>query len=195
MTNTLTGVLCRFRKEVTAFMCDVKEMFHQFQVNKEHRNYIRFLWWLNGDVSRRLSDCQMNVHLFGATSSPGCSNFALKQIAKDYADEFVHDASDFIQNDFYVDDGLKSVSTEDEAIDLIMRTRKICERGRLHLHKIVSNSKNVMQSVPVDDRGKDLKELNLLQDTLPVEKALGVPVGNYDDQLRYKRWRTYQRIV
>ncbi|XP_063967807.1 uncharacterized protein LOC135157132 [Lytechinus pictus] len=186
MTNTLTGVLCRFRKEVTAFMCDVKEMFHQFQVNKEHRNYLRFLWWLNGDVSRRLSDCQMNVHLFGAASSPGCSNFALKQIAKDYADEFGHDASDFIQNDFYVDDGLKSVSTEDEAIDLIMRTRKICERGRLHLHKIVSNSRKVMQSVPVDDRGKDLKELNLSQDTLPVEKALGVQWCIESDKFQFR---------
>ncbi|XP_071497070.1 uncharacterized protein [Diadema antillarum] len=111
----------------------------------------------------------MNVHLFGAASSPGCSNFGLKHIAKDYADEFGRDASEFIQNDFYVDDGLKSVSTKEEAIDLIMRTRKMCERGHLHLHKIVSNSRKV----PIDDRGKDVKELNLLHDKLPVEKSSG----------------------
>ena len=152
LTNTLTGVLCRFRKDVVALMCDVKEMFHQFHVNKEHRDYLRFLWWTDGDFGCHPSNCRMNVHLFGATSSPGCSYFGLKQIAKDYADEFGQDASEFVQHDFYVDDGLKSVKTEDEAVDLITRTKKMCERGHLHLHKIVSNSKKVMQSVPVEDR-------------------------------------------
>ncbi|XP_072172545.1 uncharacterized protein [Diadema setosum] len=186
LTNTLTGVLCRFRKEVIAFMCDVKGMFHQFHVNKEHRDYLRFLWWLNGDVSRRLSDCQMNVHLCGAASSPGCSNFGLKQIAKDYADEFGRDASEFIQNYFYVDDGLKSVSTEEEAIDLIVRTRRMCGRGRLHLHKIVSKSRKVMQAVPIDDRGKNVKELNLLHDKLPVEKALGVQWCLESDSFQFR---------
>ena len=186
LTNTLTGVLCRFRKDVVAFMCDVKEMFHQFHVNKEHRDYFRFLWWTDGDISRQPSNCRMNVHLFGATSSPGCSNFGLKQIAKDYAEEFGQDASEFVQRDFYVDDGLKSVKTEDEAVDLFMRTKQMCERGHLHLHKIVSNSRKVMQSVPVEDRGKDLKELNLLQDTLPIEKALGVQWCIESDSFRFR---------
>jgi len=45
MTNNLTGVLCRFRKENIAFMCDVEGMFHQVKVNEECRNLLRFLWW------------------------------------------------------------------------------------------------------------------------------------------------------
>ncbi|XP_061759534.1 uncharacterized protein LOC133554580 isoform X7 [Nerophis ophidion] len=45
LTNTLVGVLCRFRKGPIAFMCDVERMFHQFHVVKEHQDYLRFLWW------------------------------------------------------------------------------------------------------------------------------------------------------
>ena len=93
----------------------------------------------------------MNVQLFGASSWPGCANFGLKQIAKDNADEFGKDASEFVLHDFYVDDGLESVTTEDEAVALITNTRKMCELGHLHLHKIVSNSRKVMQAVPVEE--------------------------------------------
>ena len=42
MTNSLTGVLRRFRQEWVAVTCDVKGMFHQFFVNKQHRDLLRF---------------------------------------------------------------------------------------------------------------------------------------------------------
>ena len=41
LTNQLVGVLCRFRTEPTAFMCDVEGMFHQFKVLETHRNFGR----------------------------------------------------------------------------------------------------------------------------------------------------------
>lgn len=72
MTNNLTGVLCRFRKEPVALMCDVEGMFHQVKVNEECRDLLRFLWWKNGDTSSEPREYRMTVHLFGATSSPGC---------------------------------------------------------------------------------------------------------------------------
>lgn len=43
LTNNLTGVLCRFRQERIAFMCDIQAMFHQVKVDVEHRNLLRFL--------------------------------------------------------------------------------------------------------------------------------------------------------
>ena len=51
LTNSLVGVLCRFRKELIAFMCDLKAMFHQFKVKEEDRDYLRFYWWENGDIT------------------------------------------------------------------------------------------------------------------------------------------------
>ena len=81
----------------------------------------------------------MTVHLFGATSSPGCANFGFKRIAEDFQDEFGLEAAEFICRDFYVDDGLKSVSNVDEAISLIDNTKSRCEKADLRLHKFVSN--------------------------------------------------------
>ena len=41
-TNNLTGVLCRFRREPVALMCDIEAMFHQVKVTEEYRNFCAF---------------------------------------------------------------------------------------------------------------------------------------------------------
>ena len=51
LTNSLIGVLARFREEQVAFMGDIESIFHQVRVNKDHRNYLRFLWWPDGDLT------------------------------------------------------------------------------------------------------------------------------------------------
>ena len=78
MTNNLTGVLCRFRQDRIAFMCDIQGMFHQVKVDLEHCNLLRFLWWDNPELKGDPVEFRMTIHLFGATLSPGCANFALK---------------------------------------------------------------------------------------------------------------------
>ena len=174
MTINLTGVLCRFRKEAIAFMCDVEGMFHQVKVNEECRNLLRFLWWENGDTSKEPKKYRMTVHLFGATSSPGCSNFALKSTANDNEKEIGSVAADFVRDDFYVDDGLKSVPSASEAVKLIKDVKEMCRRGGFNLHKFVSNSKEVIHSIPTEDRADDIRNLDLDQDFLPVERAFGI---------------------
>ena len=84
LTNGLVGVLCRFRRDPVAFMCDLKGMFHQFKVDTRHRNLLRFLWWPDGDIKAALFEYRMTAHLFGAGSSPEFANFALKRIASDH---------------------------------------------------------------------------------------------------------------
>ena len=43
LTNSLLGILLRFRQEPVAVVADVQQMFYCFYVNREHRNYLRFL--------------------------------------------------------------------------------------------------------------------------------------------------------
>ena len=174
LTNQLVGVICRFRKDSTAFMCDVEAMFHQFKVVEAHQNFLRFLWWENGDTSKRPIEYKMTVHLYGAGSSPGCANFGLKRIADDYEVEFGSEAANFVRNDFYVDDGLKSVDTIEHATTLIQQTKEMCAKGGLRLHKFISNSKEVISTISQEDRASTLKNLDLHNDRLPIERALGV---------------------
>ena len=111
LTNALVGVLVRMHQEPIAFMCDIEQMFHQFKVNEEHRNFLRFLWWEKGNCELEPVEYRMSVHPFGAVSSPGCANFGLRQTANDNESQFGSEAATFIRRDFYVDDGLKSVAT------------------------------------------------------------------------------------
>ncbi|XP_028412945.1 uncharacterized protein LOC114535824 [Dendronephthya gigantea] len=172
LTNKLTGVLIRFRQEPVAFMSDIEGMFHQVKVTKGCRDFLRFLWWPQGDTSKEVETYRITVHLFGAASSPGCSNFALKQTADDNERDIGERAAEFLRKNFYVDDGLKSVPSIDEAISLISQTKEMCSRGGFNLHKFVSNKKEVIKEIPEEDRAKTVKNLDL--DVLPVERVLGI---------------------
>ena len=185
LTNKLLGVLLRFRQEKVAFSCDVESMFHQFRVKEEHRDYLRFLWWTGGDTAREPEEFRMTVHLFGARSSPSCANFGMKQIALDYGHLYSSAASSFLRDNFYVDDGLKSVSTVSEAVSLVQETRELCQCAGLRLHKFLSTSSAVMDAVPAEDRAhmdpeskttehEMIEDLELLPKSTTIERALGV---------------------
>ena len=47
--------------------------------------------------------------------------------------------ADFLRQDFYVDDGLKSLPSDSEAIGMIHKTKETRGKGGLHLHKFISN--------------------------------------------------------
>ena len=53
--------------------------------------------------------------------------------------------------DFYVDDGLHSVDTPEEATKLLNDTRAICSKGNLWVHKLLSSNSDVLKSFPEAD--------------------------------------------
>ena len=172
LTNNLTGVLCRFRRYPYAITCDVEKMFHQFVVSETDRDYLRFLWWPNGDIKQEPKEYRMKVHLFGATSSPGCASYGFKYIANE-EEEAYPSAAGFITHDFYVDDGLASVESAKQAKDLIGGAREICKKGSLRLHKFIANDREVLESVPESERAMDII-LDLPSEELPIERVLGI---------------------
>jgi hypothetical protein len=174
LTNTLIGVLLRFRQEEIAIMGDIDSMFYQVQVPSQDSNFLRFLWWEDGDTSKQATEYQMAVHLFGATSSPSCANFALRKTALDCQGQFNIDVIDTVLRNFYVDDCLKSVGSMNDAVSLVNDLQAVLGGGGFHIAKWISNSREVMSSIPVSERAKEVKDLDLDQDSLPIERALGV---------------------
>ena len=51
LTNNLSGVLYRFRREPVAIMCDIESMFYQVKVPEVGRDLLRFLRWDKGETS------------------------------------------------------------------------------------------------------------------------------------------------
>lgn len=173
MINSLTGVLIRFRQHRIALMCDIEKMFHQFHVSENDRDYLRFLWWKNRDLSTPPQEFRMKVHLFGAVSSPGCANYGLKQLAKEHS--HTHPlGSQFIARDFYVDDGIISVESAEKAIQIAKEAREMCANRGLRLHKFVSNNIAVLQSIPATEHAMDIKTKDLRFNDPALERALGI---------------------
>lgn len=172
LTNTLVGVLLRFRQEPVALMADIESMFYQVRIPDEDADLLCFLWWPGGNLNEPVEEYRMCVHLFGATSSPSCASYALRRTAQDAAATTSPEATQ--TNNFYVDDCLRSVATEKGAVNLVKELTELCARGGFHLTKWVSNSTALLCSIPGDERAAEVKDLDLQQDELPVERALGV---------------------
>jgi len=79
--------------------------------------------------------------LFGATSSPSCANYALRQAIEDNQEYFEPDICYNIRHSFYVDDFLCSVAAEGEAVYLMHEISFMCSMGGIHLTKCMSSKK------------------------------------------------------
>lgn len=115
----------------------------------------------------------MKVHLFGAASSPGCANYGLKDIAAQGRGGFIEATVHFIERNFYVDDGLISVSTSEEAIKLVAEVRQLCSSGRMCIHKFVSNCQEVLASLPKEECTDASRCEDLALGEHQMERALG----------------------
>lgn len=95
-------------------------------------------------------------------------------------------AVEFIQMNFYVDDGLVSVTSDVEAIQLVEDARKLCNTGKLRLHKFISNSKNVLESIPKEECAESVKHLDMAFGEPLMERALGVQWCVSSDNFQFK---------
>ncbi|XP_068206194.1 uncharacterized protein [Palaemon carinicauda] len=118
ITSSLVGVLLRFREGQHAVTEDIQEILHQVKVPEDDRDSLRFLWWLGGDTNQAIQEFSMTSHVFGARSSPIVVNFCLRQAALDYGDKYGEEACHVIRHNFYVDNLLKSMASEEDCIQL-----------------------------------------------------------------------------
>ncbi len=198
VNNSLLGVLLRFRRERVAVMADIQQMFHSFVVAKEHRNFLRFLWYGNNDLNNEVLEYQMRVHVFGNSPSPAVAIYGLRRAALTGKQDYGPEARHFVERNFYVDDGLTSLPTEEEAIKLLKATQEMLAQSNLHLHKIASNKVEVMKAFPSEDLAKELKNLDLNTGHPPVQRSLGVSWDMTEDVFIFQvtdQVRPYTRRV
>lgn len=105
----------------------------------------------------------MKVHLFGGVSSPSCANFGPQKTADDIQKEFSPETIDTVKLNFYLDDCLKSVGSEEGAISLAKDLTSHLKRGGFRLTKWLSNSHKVIRSMPESEQAKSVKDLDFDQ--------------------------------
>ena len=179
LTNSIVGVLMRFREEQVALSADIECMFHD-------RDAFRFLWWPEGDLTQQPIDHRMEVHLFGATLSPSCSSFALKRTAEDNKDEFSENVVRTVKRNFYVNDCLKSAKSIEDAVEIVDRLREILSKGGFRLTKWSCNRSEVLDTIPQAEKAQSVVDLDLGKDKLPMQRTLGLHWDMESDKFMFK---------
>ncbi|KAJ8018203.1 hypothetical protein HOLleu_43941 [Holothuria leucospilota] len=159
-------------------------MFLQVVVPQEDRDALRFVW--RNEEEEELKIYRMTRHLFGAISSSAIANKALQKTGEDHGHKYSPDAQKAIQDSFYVDDCLATACNNSEAISLTKGLTELCAQGGFRLTKWMSNSKEVLASIPYDDHAPELKSLDLNQQDMPISRALGVQWSPQTDTLNFE---------
>lgn len=85
-----------------------------------------------------------------------------------------------------MDDGLISLPTEAETIDLPQRTQASLAESNLKLHKIASNIITVVQAFTLGDLAAGRKDLGLNEEALPVHRSLGLCWNTDSDTFTFR---------
>ena len=173
LTNSLLGVLLRFRQYPIALVADIDRegMFNQVKVPPEDADALRCLWWVNCHLERP-SEFHMTSHIFSATDSPSCANFCLKRAAEDGRGRFSDEAVNAVNKDFYVDDFVKSVRTVNKASSLVDEVTCLVSEVGFRLTKWMSNNRQELSKIPEEKRAKPTLDLDL--ENLLIERTFGV---------------------
>ena len=102
-------------------------------------------------------------------------------------------AAKVVKESFYVDDGLPSVETKQEAIQLHHELNDLFNRGGFKLHKWDSNSREVLNSISPEIRST--KAISNLVNSDNFVKTLGVEYSSTSDHFRFSRQFVRSRIT
>ncbi|XP_038119755.1 uncharacterized protein LOC119769945 [Culex quinquefasciatus] len=142
--NDLFSIVLRFRRHPVAFTADVVKIES------------------SGGRSRT-SACELNTVTYGTASAPFLATRCLVEQAESVKGRFPA-AAKIVIEDMYVDDMLSGASNEKEAVKLVLGVKKIMEEGGFPVKKWCSNSEQVLQCVPEEDRAKPKPALGVLWD-------------------------------
>ena len=171
LLNSLHGLIIRFRRDKVAIGGDIEAMFHRILVSDEDSESLCFLWTDDISSDEEPYLVKMVVHIFGATDSMTCCVYGLHRIARDNAHLMSALSYETILKHFYADDLLRSVPSVEVAIALIKEIVLMLKRGGFRLTKFVSNSKEVLDSIPESEISP---KATLSIDGESLERVLGV---------------------
>ena len=147
LLHDLIRIIFRFREGPIALTADIESIFLQVQVPELDRSCLTFLWCPRTNEPVQMYEYQRLV--FGAKSSPTCANYARKLVGLDNEEEYPI-ATKAIQNNFYMDDFIKSVDTPEEAIEVFNQLQPFLSRHGFELKKWRSNNDAVTEAIPED---------------------------------------------
>ncbi len=183
LIRLLPTVLMNFRIHNYAINGDIEDMFHRVAVCQRDQDSQRFVWRDLRAEKPIIKDYAMKVLIFGACSSPSSAIFVKNKNADDFLQTYP-EAVRAIKEDFYCDDYLGGAQTVKEAIKLRQQVSEIHEAGNFKIKKWLSNSSDVISSIPEDERAVGVKVFGDKTE-IPTERVLGLWYNPEEDVLTF----------
>lgn len=190
--SELFSILLRFRIPRFVFSTDVEKMYRQVLIDPKDRQFQLIIW--RKDASKPLTYYQLNTVTYGTRAAPYLATKCLQQLAKENATHYPL-AAQFLQENFYVDDGLGGSDNLNTAIHLQEQLQQIMRQSNFNLRKWCANHPQLLKNVPqgdievnLDFEGTKSNSISTLGLTwLPKEDQLCVKVNVSDSKRVTKR--------
>ncbi|XP_054720641.1 uncharacterized protein LOC129230265 [Uloborus diversus] len=132
LIETIPSILARFRVGKIGVVADIKRAFLQISVNKEDRDFLRFLWY---NKNNELTIFRHTRVVFGVTSSAFLLSAVLDHhlYRTSLSEKETRVISEKLRNSFYVDNCVTSVHDKFEAHTFIEESTRIMKEGRFEL--------------------------------------------------------------
>ena len=131
----LYDLLLKFRANSIALTADIEKAYLQISVLPEHRDFLRFLWFMSDDVNeteiKKFRFCRV---IFGAT----CSQSLLTATVNNHGRKYERVDPEFarkVKDHFYVDDLNTGVKTSEEGLTLYKNMKSRFMEGNFNLRK------------------------------------------------------------
>ena len=176
----LNDVLIRFRQHPYVVTTDVSKMYRAVHIAPEDRDYHRFLW--REKATDPIIDYRMKRVTFGIASAAFLATNSILHLAETHESELPL-ATTAVKESFYVDDGLISTPTEEQAILVHQELQNLFSKGGFKLRKWDSNSSKVVQAIPLEIRSA--RATSSLPGSNEFIKTLGIEYNCHQDYFRF----------
>ena len=180
LLSSLFGVFLRFCEGRIAMAADVKEMYHMLRLPESDKPAMRFLW--RESPEEEPSVYQFERTVFGEVSAPSRANYTMRRNADDNGEDLPLGVK-AVYKHFHMDDGLPSTDSQEEAIEMRKQMTELLRRGGFRLHKWLTNDPEVLATIP--EQGRSPRFLELTEDKLPTDRALGITWDAQEDILKF----------
>ena len=164
LLSKIFDILLRFRFNFILILADSKQAFLNVEISKEHRDFLRFLWYENVNSE---SDAKLTVYRFlrvdfGVRSSP----FLLNGTIRHHLSKCLSCDQQFVKKlleDLYVDDVTSGTKTIEQGKEFYEKAKLILSEVGFDLRKWVTNDIKLQKCFDSqeDSETKILNETNI----------------------------------
>lgn len=181
LQQDIIDVLTKVRLHAIVFTADIKQMYRQIAICREHQDFQRIVWRF--DNNGVVEDYRLKTVTYGVSSAPYLALRTLQQLAEDEKERFPR-ASKVLKSEVYVDDVVTGSNSVESALSLQKELISLLTAGGFKLRKFVSNHPALVDWLPAED--VEVPEILSLDQDSRVVKVLGLQWNPNVDCFSYK---------